>query len=323
MNIELTTYCPLACPQCYCQRLDNKHIDLDKATFWLKEAGAMGVKFVCLSGGETLCYPYINEIVRIAAKYCGNVSVALSGYGFTQTVYTDLIHAGISEIFISLNGSTEDINVLSRDGYHFAISALALIKKNNFHNTWINWVAHKNNVNDFDNMLALANTYDVKNLVVMALKPNAANRLTDTPTAGQMVELASKIKKHRGKPQVLVESCYSPFLAYIRNDTWFGNLNTGTGKGCGAGLTGFNVNINGFLSPCRHLDFFENPPSLVAYWYHSPVLNRLRTVEHEKKQPCAGCKLSPYCRHCIAINNKLNGGIYIGNETCVINRLIL
>ena len=105
MNIEITTNCPLHCPQCYCSLTGGKNIDPDTAIYWIKEGAKAGVKYVMLSGGETLCYPHIYELIEAAVKYCGFANVALSGYKFTQEVYEQLLKAGVSGIFISLNGS--------------------------------------------------------------------------------------------------------------------------------------------------------------------------------------------------------------------------
>ena len=52
MNLELTTNCPLHCPQCYCALTGGKNIDPEKAKFWIREGARYGVKNVMLSGGE-------------------------------------------------------------------------------------------------------------------------------------------------------------------------------------------------------------------------------------------------------------------------------
>lgn len=127
MYMELTTNCPLRCPQCYCSLSGGKNINPETAEYWLKEAGKMGVREVML------------------------------------------------------NGSTEEINARSRDGYRLAISALELLQKNKFHNTAINWVMHSNNADDFTNMLELAEKYDVKNLVLLEVKPDSENQLPTLP----------------------------------------------------------------------------------------------------------------------------------------------
>ena len=316
MNIELTTTCPLKCPQCYCKLEGNKNIDKDKAIYWLKQAGEMGVHSVFLSGGETMCYPHIYEVVAAASTYCGNSYVALSGYGITNEVLDKLISAGISGIFISLNGSTKEVNALTRDGYELAISALSLLKNKQYTETWLNWVMHSSNTDDFENILSLAESYNVKNLVIMAVKPDSNNELETAPSAEVMKAFARKIKKYRGTVQIMVEPCFSPLLALVFDDKWFGNTNKGKDKGCGAGITSFSVNVDAMLSPCRHLDYFESIENLNEYWHHSPILKKLRTLEFMKKPPCNSCYYSPYCRHCVAINSKLSGEIFLGNKAC-------
>jgi len=316
MNIELTTACPLQCPQCYCSLIGGKHIDLQTAKFWIKEAAANDVVQIMLSGGETLCYPHIYEIVAAASKYCEVVNIALSGFDFTQDVLDGLIKAGVSGIFISLNGSTEKINAFSRDGYYLAIDALQLLSDNKFPNIWINWVMHSSNADDFANIIEISEKYNVKHLVVMAFKPDSANNLLTIPTKSQMHNVRDIIKAYKGNVKILLEPCFSPMLALISETKLFGNLNVGKNKGCGAGRDTFSINVDGNLSPCRHLDYFEEHTSLEDYWNNSPILKRLREIEDDKREPCSSCYYSDYCRHCLAINAKMKGELYIGNETC-------
>ena len=143
LNLELTTCCPLHCPQCYCTLEGGKHLDLDVAKSKLREAGEHGVRIVHLSGGETLCYPHLYEVVTYAKQYCKQVNVALCGWHFNQTVLNRLIESGVDGIFISLNGSTEEINSVTRDGYDYALQALQLLCENGFPNTYLNWVMHQ------------------------------------------------------------------------------------------------------------------------------------------------------------------------------------
>ena len=59
MNLELTTRCPLRCPQCYVSLNTGREMPLDTALYWLRDAAECGVKDINLSGGETLCYPQL------------------------------------------------------------------------------------------------------------------------------------------------------------------------------------------------------------------------------------------------------------------------
>ena len=302
MNIELTTNCPLHCPQCYCSLTGGENIDLETAVYWIKEGAKLGVKEVMLSGGETLCYPHIYEVVRAARTYCGHANVALSGFGFTQQVYERLVEAGVTGIYISLNGSTQEINAQSRDGFSMAISALKLLQKNSYPNTTINWVMHSTNADDFLNVVNLAQKYDVANIVIIGLKPDSKKSLSTLPTKEQMYSIKDIVRSHKGKTRIFIESCYSPLLALTCDTKLFGNMNVGKNKGCGAGRTTFSVSVDGFLTPCRHLEYREKFETVSEYWENSDVLRKLREMDSDHPvEPCASCRLLEYCRPCAAI----------------------
>ena len=116
MNLELTSQCPLHCPQCYCYLQAGRHMPLSVAENYLRQAGELGVRVVNLSGGETMCYPWINEVVAMAHHYCGEADVALSGYGITPETLDSLLTAGATGFYVSLNGPTEEVNAHTRDG---------------------------------------------------------------------------------------------------------------------------------------------------------------------------------------------------------------
>ena len=317
MNLELTTRCPLHCPQCYCSLNTGKELALDKALHWIEQAGKEHVQIMDLSGGETLCYPWLNEVVAAAAKVCPQVNVALSGWGFDNEAYDKLVAAGVTGIFVSLNGPTEEINRQSRDGYLLAIRALALLQRRGFQNTFINWVMHNSNADSLPDMLALAERYHVGTLMVMAFKPDSSHALPSLPTREQMHRTAELIRNYHGPVKIGVEACFSPMRA-LTCQSFFGNQNVGVLKGCGAGRDAISVNVDGLLSPCRHLDYFEAYDTIHEYWTRSETVRKLRATERDARTPCASCRWLPNCRHCMAINTKLNGEIYLGNATCPI-----
>jgi len=316
INIELTTCCPLHCPQCYCTLTGGKHIDIEIAKKKIVEAGAHGVKQVHLSGGETMCYPYLYELIECAAVNCGEVNVALSGYKFDSMVLNKLINSGVSGIFISLNGSTKEINELTRDGYELAINALKCLSENNFDNTYLNWVMHSNNCDDFLNMISLAEKYKVKNLVILSFKPDSNKELLTFPSGEQIRMIASQIKSYSGTVKIGVETCFSQMLAVLLDTPLFGNLNVGANKGCRAGKYNYCINVDGYYSPCRHLDYYENYDSLEEYLNKSTVIKQIEEVEKSKREPCNKCKYSDYCKPCLAVNSKMNNDIYIGHKIC-------
>lgn len=317
MNLELTDKCPLRCPQCYCDLTTGKELSLEKALYWIGEAAANGVKIINLSGGETMCYPHLTTLLRACRDYGLEPNIAVSGYGLTKEKLQELIESGAADICVSLNGSTEEINSKTRDGYELAIRTLQLLKELNYPRICINWVMHACNAEDFPQMIRLAQEYGVRELVVMVFKPDASHQLPGVPNEAQLRSVAAQIKAYKGPVHIVAEECFSQMKALL-GERFFTNINRGIGRGCGAGRDGVSVNVDGKLTPCRHLEFPEETLSLKKYWNESSVLQTLREVEDEKKSPCSICKYQVNCLPCMAVSVKLNGEIAMGGTKCAL-----
>lgn len=316
MNMEVTTTCPLGCAQCYCTLNTGKDMPIQVAKYWIDQAKINGIETINLSGGETLCYPNLYEVISYATAYGIKTNIAISGYGFDKRVYERLVIAGVSGIFVSLNAPTEKIDQISRKGYSSAISALALLKQVGYKNTSINWVMQASNSDYFEDLIKFAEEYEVKQVVVIRLKPDSMGLLQANPTKTQMRRVSSFIRSYSGPISILVESCFSEMAALTQDMGWIGNFNSQSTKGCLAGREHMSVSVDGLLSPCRHLDYFEKWDTLEEYWNNSKILQKIRTLEDCKREPCISCKFCNYCRHCLSINSKLNRDLYIGNEFC-------
>lgn len=316
MNIELTTACPLHCPQCYCTLEGGRHIDYDVAVDRISQGAALGVTDVYLSGGETLCYPRLYDLISFISKIGLSSHIAISGAFFSQSVYEKLINAGVSSISVSLNGSTEEVNSGSRDGYNLAIHALEILRDNHYPKTILNWVMHATNADDFLDYVALAERYHVASIDVIGSKPDAANCLETLPSKEQIRQVTRWIKQYSGTVDIAIESCYSHMLAYFLDTRLMGNLNIGPEKGCLAGRIGVSVNVGGEFIPCRHIDSPESYERLDEYWSQSEMLHRIRNAEKDCREPCILCKYQPYCRHCQAISWQIHGEIFTGFTGC-------
>ncbi len=315
MNLELTTRCPLRCPQCYCSLEGGKDLPLETAKYWIDEAAVNRVQQINLSGGETMCYPHLFPLMDYIAERGMKCNVALSGYGFDKAVLEKMCQSGVNTICISLNGPTEEINQWSRDGFSLAVDALALLREAHFPGTEINWVMHRTNADSFPQMVALAEEYGVRGLVVMVFKPDAENQRNSIPSKEQMRKTADFIRNYKGPVELEAEDCFSQMRALL-GQRFFGNRNRGLGRGCGAGSDGVSVTVDGRLTPCRHLEVPEDCDSLKAYWEQSPFLSDIRKAQEHKKEPCAGCRYERYCLPCLAVNWKQKKELSFGEENC-------
>lgn len=321
INIELTNKCPLHCPQCYCSLEGDKHIDLETAKAKVREAAEHGVQVVNLSGGETLCYPWLYELTSYASQLCEQINIAISGCYFDESVLQKLIENGVTSISVSLNGSTKEINEMTRRGYELAVKAIKILGEAKIEEAYINWVMHSNNCEDFPNIVSLAEKYGIPYIDVIMFKPDSNHELNSFPSGAQMKEIAEFLHFYKGPVKILVESCFSPLLALVSNYSWTGNLNTGERKGCGAGMYMYNVNVDGYYSPCRHLDFFERFDSLDEYLTKSEYVQKVIAYETDLRHPCSACSLEHFCRPCPAITSKLKGALYKGHEPCEVWQL--
>ena len=318
MNIELTTRCPLRCPQCYCDLNQGKDIKKEIALKYIEQAASLQIPYINLSGGETLVYPYLTELLELISIKGLTSAIAISGWGFDQTRLKELKKAGVDEIYVSLNGSNPEINALSRDGYDMAVKALRLLQEYQQADYYINWVARNDNVEDFPNLVQLAQIFGVKGIVILESKPDASYVLQATLSKDNFLMLANYLKNHDQQTiRIEVEPCFSPLRAYI-NNAYFWNRNTGVNKGCGAGRNAMAVDVDGNLIPCRHLLYSEPYERIEDYWYHSEVLNKLREYEEHKEEPCKHCYLTNNCISCRATADKVEKNLFSGNHYCTI-----
>lgn len=321
MNLEVTTACPFRCPQCYCNMENVKHLDFETAKKALFEAATLGVKSVNISGGETMCYPYLLDVISYA-KSCGipGIHAAFSGWHFTEETVANLLNAGLDSISISLNGSSEKVNSLTRQGYDDAISALTTLCKMHYNNTTVNWVMHSNNVDDFDNLVNLCEDYKVALIDIISFKPDSKAQLQSVPTQKQLIEISQKVKHQSSNVKIGVENCYSQLLALTANTRLFGNLNRGKYRGCIAGYGAVSVNVDGSYSPCRHIHYREFYDSIAEYLEQSPIIQALAGCDETiAEDPCKSCQFLMNCRPCIAVNTEIEDRIAFKNEYCHVN----
>ena len=315
MNMELTTACPLRCPQCYVSLEKVREMPLQVAQRYLRDGAASGIKYVNLAGGETLAYPHLYELVRECRRLGLESAVAISGAYADRERLGRLIEAGVDEIYVSLNGSTEEVNRRTREGYQEAVRALSLLGELGFANTWLNFVMHSVNAEDLPQMAALGESFGVRGIAILAFKPNAAHELPSYPTAAQLRRAARFIKDYRGSLILAPEPCFSPLRALV-GERFFGNGNVGMERGCTAGRDMIAVTAEGRLAPCRHIDMAEDFPDIKSYWRDSSLLRSLRQVEERREPPCRGCTYEKNCLPCMGTGLKLSSKLPCGWQEC-------
>ena len=310
IHVELTSRCFLKCPQCY-NDPTPKEINSELLADYLKEAAGMKVKCIALSGGEPLLYPDLDYIIELVGALRMTSVMATCGAGLSQKRIGELQKAGLGQIWISLNGSTKDIHEKSRDGYSYAIEALNRLKGTDLF-YGINWVARKDNIDDFPNLVNLAGQLKVRAINILRLKPDSKNHAVSTPDTEHLFRLAAYVKSYKSAGMgIFIERCFSMLRTAI-----YGSK--GLHTGCPAGRELMAISTDGHFLPCRHLYHDEKESSIEGYWNNSSVLDMLRATEQNVEYPCRDCTHLPHCRTCRASCEKLYGSFYAGEKNCPI-----
>jgi pyrroloquinoline quinone biosynthesis protein E len=157
---ELTHRCPLHCV--YCSNpleLQNRANELDTSTWSrvFKEAAELGVLQADLTGGEPLARTDILDLVR-AARIAGlYVNLITSGMPLDEARLAKLIDVGLDHLQLSFQGATEEIaaEISGTKSHAQKLRVLDWLKRVRVAVT-LNFVIHRNNIDQIDQMLALA-----------------------------------------------------------------------------------------------------------------------------------------------------------------------
>lgn len=311
LQIEITKRCPLECPQCYKDLEGNLDIDFDFLSNFLKEEAKNGLKSVMLNGGEPLIYKHFMELLRIMHRSGIKSNVFTSGYNLTDEIMK-CIRETNTFFNISLNGSTEEINATSRDGYAIAMKAIQKLSVGSA-DYGINWVARHDNVMDFPNIVAIAEEFNANNILIVGNKKNHKGVLQEPLTKEDYLFLKEYIGKHNkkeSKVKIIVQTCFTS-LNYILTPSVKDRLN----KGCPSGITFCSMTVDGLFMPCTHIYRLEKFDSVSSYWHQSKTLMEFRQFD-KSSGLCIHCSAWDNCQFCRATSKAAYDDFTKGLEEC-------
>jgi pyrroloquinoline quinone biosynthesis protein E len=211
---EVTHRCPLHCV--YCSNpleLAKRENELATET-WLRvfrEAAAAGVLQVDLSGGEPLARTDIVQLVRGGRAAGLYVSLITSGLPLDETKLNALAEAGLDHFQLSLQGASEEMarDIANTTSHPQKLRVLRWLKQCRLGVT-LNFVIHKRNIPELEEMLALVEEYRpgcVEFASVQYYGWGLQNRAGLLPTREQLdycVETLKKAEEHlKGKTRVV------------------------------------------------------------------------------------------------------------------------
>lgn len=207
VQLEITNDCPFNCPQCYKEVTQTGYMDFEKLKKFVAYCYDNGTKFFVLNGGEPLLYYKINELLVFMNTLDIHMNCFTSGYGMTNDII-DLWNFDNHKLCLSLNGSTKEINSLTRQGYDVTIAAMRKLSEQRKY-YGVNWVARHDNIMDLYDLIHLCERYSAGFLFITSEKLTGTGTLMSPLDKSDYVFLSEVIEGYTGRIEIIVESCFS------------------------------------------------------------------------------------------------------------------
>jgi PqqA peptide cyclase len=292
---ELTHRCPLGCPYCSNPLALEPRKDELSAADWarvFKEAAALGVLQVHLSGGEPASRRDLPEIVAGARDANLYSNLITSAVGLNGAALARLADAGLDHVQVSIQDSEQD-SADTIAGYKGAFErkrALAAdVVKLGLPLT-INVVVHRANISHVVPMVEMALALGASRVEIAhvqyygwALKNRAALMPSREQVEQAVREVETLRAQHRG--HIVIDAVVPDYYARYP-------------KPCvgGWGRRSLNVTPSGKVLPCHAaesipgLEFWNvREHALADIWLRSPAFNAFRGTEW-MAEPCRSCE---------------------------------
>jgi pyrroloquinoline quinone biosynthesis protein E len=290
---ELTHRCPLRCVYCSNpQELAARNSELATAawTSVFQQAADLGVLQADFTGGEPLARTDIIDLVRAARSAGLYVSLITSGLPLDEGKLDALISAGLDHFQLSFQAATESIaeEISGTKTHAQKLRVLDWLKSRRVAVT-LNFVLHRRNLHQMDEMLALAENSSATRIEFANVQYYGwgfANRDFLLPSRQQLDEFVAKVKsaEERLRGKIRVEHVVPDYYAKYP-------------KPCmgGWGRKVILIAPDGAALPCHAAGaipglHFENvkEKSLREIWDSSEAFQQFRG-ESWMQEPCKSC----------------------------------
>ncbi len=117
IGLEPTNRCNRACRHCFRNKADPVgFLSLETINAVLSQAGALGFKTVCLTGGEVTLYPHLADLLRLIAAQGFNFTLVTNGHRFPEQVLPLLLEPEVRERLASVCFSLDGVRADTHDG---------------------------------------------------------------------------------------------------------------------------------------------------------------------------------------------------------------
>ena len=159
---ELTYRCPLQCPYCsnpldFAGSRFKQELTTEEWSRVFREAKALGVLQLGLSGGEPLLRPDLESLVATAHEVGLYTSLITSAHRLTQDRLAALKRAGLDHVQISVQAADAELSdrIAGTKAFRDKLAAYRFTKELGFPLT-VNVVLHRENLHQVEALIALA-----------------------------------------------------------------------------------------------------------------------------------------------------------------------
>jgi radical SAM protein with 4Fe4S-binding SPASM domain len=196
---EITRDCNLECKHCITSSpIKVKYRGLGEIIRVINELCDFGLEEVSLTGGEPLKYPHIDELMEYLKYKKLSIRLLTNGTLLTEK-NTDFIKQDISEVGVSLDGTTEDTNdyIRGEGSFVHAMRGIELLKKNKIPFSLYFTMHNKNH--DIEEMIEFSREIGAEYCKI--------NEITKRGRALENTDLFSNVKYNIPEQKKLSESC--------------------------------------------------------------------------------------------------------------------
>ncbi len=290
---EVTHSCPLHCVYCSNPlQLQGPDEELDTAEWCrvFKEAQALGVVQVHLTGGEPLARVDLRELLRGASDLGLYTNLITSGVGLTAQIARSLAEKGLSGVQLSLQAAAPKLSDMigGRKSYREKFDAARAVREANLPLT-MNVVLHRHNLDQLEEIIDICVSWGAERLELANTQYYhwaLLNRERLLPTRDQLARAHTVYRQKKADLKGRVE------LIWVLADYYEPYPKPCMG---GWGHIQLIVAPDGTVLPCSAAGsiktlHFENvrERSLDWIWHHSPSFNQYRGTDW-MVEPCRSC----------------------------------
>lgn len=333
-QIEITGCCNMHCKHCRAADEKSRNLTMREISKILDfiDYNKEDDFRLTISGGEPFIHPeLVNIIAEIKARGIEDVIITSNGSLINDKQLKELNELKMKNLCIqlSLDSVVPDKHDSFRGyagAYAGVMKTLKMLESYEYIKASIRMTVTHDTCGEVSQMIDLAYKLNVERVGIGAVIPvGAGGSGTLTLSSQEKKEfLETMAKKKVEYAKRLDVTTEDPLKFALKDSPWEYcdsecDIDEGFFGGCTAGLTGFNVNAEGIVTPCAvlfepilNINEYSTIEKMTKAYENSKIIKTLITRKYSGK--CGKCKLNRVCGGCRATAKGLTGD-YMGSDT--------